>query len=91
MRWAAQEKKQPQPCQLSLRGEKKQGSFSLLSSLSPGLQLLVGLERLQYLGGGGLGKERDKFGISLLLLNWGEGAKQFAKEIFNATGRRFAH
>lgn len=54
-------KKQPQPCQLSLRGKKEQGSFSLLSSLSPCLQLLVGLERLQYLGRGGRGMRERQF------------------------------
>lgn len=32
--------------------------------------------------------EKDKFGIPPLLLNWW-GEKQFAKEVFNATGRSF--
>lgn len=33
-------------------------------------------------------EEKDKFGIPPLLLNWW-GEKQFAKEVFNATGRSF--
>lgn len=49
--------------------------FPPLIPLPPGLQLLVGLERLQYHGGEGRGKERerDQFGIPPLLLNWGGG------------------
>jgi len=53
MQWAAQGRKATLDSQLNLSGKKEQGWFSLLPSLSPGLQLLVGLERLQYLGGGG--------------------------------------
>lgn len=85
-------KKAPLPCQLSLHEKKKQGLFSLLPSLFPGLQLLVRLERLQYIGGGGSERREDSTSqiwdpspSSKLVV----GEKQFAKEIFNAAGRSF--
>lgn len=97
MQWAAQGKKQPPPRQLSLSGKKEQGLLSLLPLLSPGLQLLVGLERLRYLGGGGAGEGEREDASSQIWdpsssskLGGGRvGKKQFAKEIFNAAGRSF--
>jgi hypothetical protein len=55
-------KSNPPLHQLSLSGKKEQASHSLLLPLSPGLQLLVELKGLWYLGGGG--KERRERGCN---------------------------